>query len=154
MAKKEFIKFFKDLSIEDVPQVGGKNASLGEMYRQLSRQGVKVPNGFATTAYAYNYFLDQAGVKEKIKQALKDLNINDVNDLARRGAAVRRIILQAEFPADLKQPLLRLIKNYQKSLAWKMLMLPCALQPQPKICLTLPLPASRKPTLISGAKPS
>ncbi len=111
MAKKEFVKFFKDLTIKDVPQVGGKNASLGEMYQKLGRKGVRVPNGFATTAFAYNYFLEQAQVKQKIKQALKGLKINDVNDLARRGAEVRRIILQAEFPTDLKTAIITAYKK-------------------------------------------
>ena len=57
---KKFILWFDEISIEDVPLVGGKNASLGEMYRNLTKEGVKIPNGFAVTAYAYNYFLEKA----------------------------------------------------------------------------------------------
>ena len=59
----KFIKFFNETNIKDVPQVGGKNASLGEMYKKLAGQGIKVPNGFATTAKAYNYFLESTGLK-------------------------------------------------------------------------------------------
>ena len=64
----KFVKFFNELKYTDVPQVGGKNASLGEMYRKLSSKGVKVPNGFATTAEAYNFFMEKAGLKTEIKK--------------------------------------------------------------------------------------
>ena len=66
--KKERVIWFKDLTIEDVPLVGGKNASLGEMYRELTKKGVRIPNGFAITANAYRYFLESAGIKDKIKK--------------------------------------------------------------------------------------
>ncbi|MBI4812632.1 phosphoenolpyruvate synthase [Candidatus Falkowbacteria bacterium] len=102
----KFIKFFNELGIKDVPRVGGKNASLGEMYRKLATKGVKVPNGFATTSLAYNYFLDKAGVKVEIKKILKGLDTSDVNDLMKRGAAVRAVILKAKFPEDLKKEIL------------------------------------------------
>ena len=68
--KDKFILWFKELSIEDVPLVGGKNASLGEMYQKMAKQGVRVPNGFAITSKAYNFFIDQAGIREKIKDIL------------------------------------------------------------------------------------
>jgi len=107
----KFIKFFNQLSIKNVPLVGGKNASLGEMYRRLSRKGVRVPNGFATTAQAYNYFLKQANLGKEIKKILKGLNTHNVIDLARRGAKVRGAILKAEFPKDLEQAI---VKAYQE----------------------------------------
>ena len=68
-----YIRFFKDIRIEDIPLVGGKNASLGEMYRELMAQGVKVPNGFAVTAQAYWYVLEQAGILTSLRQALEGL---------------------------------------------------------------------------------
>jgi len=98
-----YIKFFSELGIRNVPQVGGKNASLGEMYRKLSKQGVRVPNGFATTAFSYNYFLKQVGLLKDLKKILRGLDTHDVKDLARRGAEARRIILDAEIPDDLKE---------------------------------------------------
>ncbi|MFA6551143.1 MAG: phosphoenolpyruvate synthase, partial [Patescibacteria group bacterium] len=114
---KPFIIFFKDLAIKDVPVVGGKNASLGEMYSKLSSQGISVPNGFATTADAYFYFLEQAGIKEEIKKILTGLNTRKVLDLAKRGQAVRSTILRAELPADLKKEIVsaynRLSKEYK-----------------------------------------
>src|SRR3989338_4419552 len=90
MPEKKFIKFFEETTIKDVPEVGGKNASLGEMYKNLSGAGIKVPNGFATTANAYNYLLEQTHLKAGIKKILAGLNTHDVTDLGKRGAAVRK----------------------------------------------------------------
>jgi pyruvate,water dikinase len=99
----KYIRFFKDITIADVPQVGGKNASLGEMFRALTPQGINLPNGYGTTAQAYYYFLDQAGIREAIIEKLKGLNINDVKDLQARGAAIRELIYNAALPADFEK---------------------------------------------------
>jgi pyruvate,water dikinase len=101
--KKEFILWFDELGIEDVPLVGGKNASLGEMYINLTKKGVKVPNGFAVTSYAYRYFLKKAAIEKKIKEILSDLNTHDMKNLAERGRKVREVILQSEIPAEIKK---------------------------------------------------
>jgi pyruvate,water dikinase len=86
MDKKEpFVLWFDQLEIADVPLVGGKNASLGEMYQYLTPKGVKLPNGFAVTAHAYHYFLGKAGIKDQIRQTLDGLNTYDMDDLAFRG---------------------------------------------------------------------
>jgi pyruvate,water dikinase len=100
---KNFILWFNQIGIDDVPMVGGKCASLGEMYRRLHDKGINIPNGFAITAYAYRYFLTYAGIEDEIKEALKGLNTRDVNDLMRRGREVRDIIRNADFPPDLTQ---------------------------------------------------
>lgn len=94
------IRFFKELNINDVPQVGGKNASLGEMFGALTPKGLNLPNGYSTTADAYRYFLEHAGIREAITKELEGLNVEDVADLQRRGAAVRQIILDATLPED------------------------------------------------------
>ena len=99
----KFIKFFNELSIKDVPIVGGKNASLGEMYCNLAKKNIKVPNGFATTSYAYNFFMEKAGLKKEIKKILKGLNTHNVVDLMKRGALVRKTILNADFPEEFKK---------------------------------------------------
>ena len=83
-ARPEYIRWFSGLGIADVPLVGGKNASLGEMYRQLTSQGVRVPNGFAITAEAYRATLDRASTWPRLHYALEGLNPADVDDLARR----------------------------------------------------------------------
>jgi pyruvate, water dikinase len=96
-----FIRWFEDLSIEDVPLVGGKNASLGEMYRELGAQGVQVPNGFAVTAAAYRHVVACGEIGGKLEKTLAGLDTADVVDLARRGRAARDLILGAGIPADL-----------------------------------------------------
>ncbi|NTU98798.1 phosphoenolpyruvate synthase [Candidatus Falkowbacteria bacterium] len=110
----KFIKFFDELGITDVPTVGGKNASLGEMYRKLSKQGINVPNGFATTSSAYNYFLEATGTKKKIIEILEGLDTKDVVDLAKRGKAVRETILKATLPADFQKEILTAYKTLSK----------------------------------------
>ena len=100
---KNFILWFSEIGIEDVPMVGGKTASLGEMFRYLHDKGINIPNGFAITAYAYRYFLKYAGIEEEIKKVLKDLNTGDIHNLMRRGREVRDIIRHAEIPPDLTQ---------------------------------------------------
>ena len=98
-----YIKWFNELSIEDVPVVGGKNASLGEMYRELKPKGVSVPNGFATTADGYRHFLVETGLLERISGWLEGLQTTDIADLQRRGSLIRNAMLTAEMPADLEQ---------------------------------------------------
>ncbi len=110
---KKFILWFNEIGIKDIPIVGGKNASLGEMYRKLTPIGVKIPNGYAVTAAAYDYFLDNSGVKDKIKKILKNLDTGDMKNLSQRGAQIRKTILQAEFPEDLKKE----ITNYYHQLS-------------------------------------
>ncbi len=98
----ELVLWFEQLGIDDVGIAGGKNASLGEMYQNLTKKGVNIPNGFATTAHAYVYFVEKAGIKDKIRKILTGLNTSDVEDLAKRGHEARHAILEAEMPADLK----------------------------------------------------
>lgn len=111
MKKISFVKFFKDLSIFDVPSVGGKNASLGEMYHKLTSKGIDVPNGFATTAEAYRYFLESTGLKKKIKDILKDLNTKNVKSLMAAGASIRKLIMETELPDDFKKEILAAYKK-------------------------------------------
>ncbi|MBU0615755.1 MAG: phosphoenolpyruvate synthase [Nanoarchaeota archaeon] len=120
MSKEDkFILWFNELGIEDVPYVGGKNASLGEMYRNLTQKGVRIPNGFAVTAHAYRYLLEATGVKDKIRKILADLNTKDIRNLQERGFKVREAILNAEFPKDLKEEIVAayrmMAKQYGKN---------------------------------------
>jgi len=92
---------FEKLRMTDVEQVGGKNASLGEMISQLADSGVRVPGGFATTALAYRDFLAQSGLDDRINAALDALDIEDVNALAACGAQIRRWIVETPFPTEL-----------------------------------------------------
>lgn len=114
MANYQYIRFFNQLGIDDVPLVGGKNASLGEMYRKLSDQSVKVPNGFAIAAPAYNYMLEQADAWEPLRAALHGLNPDDVADLARRGKKARDIIYAAGLPEDLQREIIAAYRELQQ----------------------------------------
>ncbi|MBX3448472.1 MAG: phosphoenolpyruvate synthase [Planctomycetaceae bacterium] len=97
-----WIRWFSETSIDDVPIVGGKNASLGEMYRELAAEGVRIPNGFATTAAAYRHFLESTGLDRQIQGMLAELKPDDVSSLQRTGHAVRQAILSTELPGDLR----------------------------------------------------
>jgi pyruvate,water dikinase len=101
MEYKKYIRWFEEISIDDVPSVGGKNASLGEMYRELTDKDIRIPNGFAITADAYWHVLESAGVADTLKKTLEGLDIDNVTDLARRGKKARNIILDAGIPDDL-----------------------------------------------------
>ena len=97
----EYIKWFEELGIGDVAQVGGKNASLGEMIQGLAGKGVSVPGGFATTADAYREFLAHDGLADRIYQRLDALDIEDVNALAQAGREIRAWIVELPFPDKL-----------------------------------------------------
>jgi pyruvate,water dikinase len=97
------IRWFEDIGIQDIPFVGGKNASLGEMYRELASKNVKVPNGFAITADAYREFLRETNLDGKIKEILQGLNTQDIENLRWRGRRVRQAILAASLPVNLEQ---------------------------------------------------
>lgn len=97
----KYIRWFEEITIDDVPSVGGKNASLGEMYRELTDKEIQIPNGFAITADAYWHVLKSAGVLEELKATLEGLDTNDITDLSLRGKKARNIVLDAGIPDDL-----------------------------------------------------
>ncbi|MDJ0899496.1 MAG: phosphoenolpyruvate synthase [Xenococcus sp. MO_188.B8] len=102
-AKEEaLVLWFEDVGITDIPLVGGKNASLGEMIQQLTPKGVNVPTGFATTAYAYRYFVEKAGLQKKLRQLFADLDVEDMNNLRQHGKQARSLILNTPFPPELE----------------------------------------------------
>ena len=100
--RSEYVRWFDEIGIDDIPLVGGKNASLGEMCRELKGKGVKVPDGFAITADAYRYVLCKAGLDEKIKEILSDLDTHDLENLRQRASQTRQAILSVELPEDLE----------------------------------------------------
>src|SRR5437667_11067636 len=103
--EQKFILWFNEISKDDIPLVGGKNANLGEMYQNLTSAGqntfpkekIKVPYGFAVTAHAYNYFVKENSLDEKIKSILDDLNTNNIRKLEKAGHEVRELIMYATF---------------------------------------------------------
>lgn len=92
----------EQVSLGDIPLVGGKNASLGEMLQQLASEGVNVPNGFATTAYAYRYFVETAGLEAELRRLFANLDVENMNSLRQVGARARSLMLKTPFPQDLQ----------------------------------------------------
>jgi pyruvate,water dikinase len=106
MSDPRFVRWFRDLSIDDIPLAGGKNASLGEMIRELSAEGVRVPDGFAVTSEGYRFFLRSTGLEERIRQLLTGLDTSDMDNLQRRGREVRQAIVETHLPTELEQEIL------------------------------------------------
>ena len=114
MSTSGYIRFFEEFGIDDVPLVGGKNASLGEMFQKLSGQGVRVPHGFAITAQAYRYMLDKAGAWDRLHAELDELDPADVAALVRRGKRAREIVYGAGLPDDLAAEILDAYRKLQQ----------------------------------------
>jgi len=96
-----YIRWFEEIKIEDTPIVGGNNASLGEMYSELTSQAVKIPNGFAITAEAHWHVIESAGILDELKDAMAGLDKTRLDDLMKRGKRARDLILSAGIPDDL-----------------------------------------------------
>lgn len=105
--KQKYILWFKEIGIKDVPRVGGKNASLGEMYRHLTQKGVNIPNGFAVSASAYFDFLTAAGIRKPIEKILVAFRPHNIKSLQETGQKIRSLILNASLPLDLEKEVLR-----------------------------------------------
>lgn len=114
-----YIRFFNEIKLTDVPLVGGKNASLGELYQELVPQGVKVPNGFAITADAYWALLEKGGIMKPLQESLEGLDRNNIADLERRGKIARDLILGVTIPpemwSEIEEAYALLAKEYGES---------------------------------------
>ena len=99
--EQALVLWLENVGMSDVALVGGKNASLGEMIQQLTTQGINIPGGFATTAYAYRYFIQQAGLESQLRQLFRDLDVDDLNNLRSHGQQARALILNTPFPQEL-----------------------------------------------------
>jgi pyruvate,water dikinase len=123
MGNKPYILWFDEVGLGDLPLVGGKNASLGEMRKELTKSGVSVPNGFAVTVNAYHSFLEEAivhdwhdtkgkpDVRKNIRDILSGLDVEDVENLSERGSRVRRLLYSLEFPRGIVE---EIVKSYRK----------------------------------------
>jgi pyruvate,water dikinase len=113
-----FILGFDEIGIEDIPLVGGKNASLGEMLRsRKGKGGLEIPPGFAITSYAFRYMLEKAGAVPALKKALQGLDISDGHALVKAGAKAREILMNCELPSELREEIIaayrKLCKRYK-----------------------------------------
>ncbi|MGH1410042.1 MAG: PEP/pyruvate-binding domain-containing protein, partial [Aeromonas sp.] len=100
---QQYVLWYEQLGMQDVERVGGKNASLGEMISNLSGAGVSVPGGFATTAFAFNEFLESSGLNGKIHHLLDNLDVDDIAALNRAGQQIRDWVIDAPFQPELEQ---------------------------------------------------
>jgi pyruvate,water dikinase len=116
---KKLVCLLEEVGIEDIAKVGGKNASLGEMLRNLSTRGVKVPGGFVVTAEAFRFFLKESGIEGRLKELFFDLNTRNIKDLKRRGELARKLVVQAKLPTLLEEAIsneyAKLEKRYGKN---------------------------------------
>ncbi|MCD6474159.1 MAG: phosphoenolpyruvate synthase, partial [Thermoplasmata archaeon] len=109
-----YIAWFDEIGKDDVSRVGGKNASLGEMYRNLSSKGIRVPYGFAVTTEAYKYFIEKAGIKKEIEKLLEGIDAKDVGKLMEAGEKIRKMILNAEMPSELENAILNAYERLEE----------------------------------------
>jgi pyruvate,water dikinase len=114
MKSNELVLWFNEIGIEDVPLVGGKNASLGEMYQKLTKKKINIPDGFAVTAAAYRYFLREEGLEPEIKRLIRNINPNSVTSLRKYGHEIREHILRASIPPKLRIAILDAYKKFQR----------------------------------------
>jgi pyruvate,water dikinase len=114
MQSFNYIRRFSELGIDDVPLVGGKNASLGEMYQALTGKGVRVPNGFATTAQAFRDYLKHNDLTDRIGSTLESLDVDDVDALATTGAQIRGWIVDAELPPQLSEEIVAAYREMEQ----------------------------------------
>lgn len=108
--ERSLVLWFDEVGITDIPVVGGKNASLGEMIQQLVPKGINVPIGFATTAYAYRYFIQSALLEQRLRELFSDLDVEDVKNLRERGKKARSLLMHTPFPKELREAI---VKAYQ-----------------------------------------
>lgn len=110
-----YVRWLDELSSRDVPLVGGKNASLGEMIGSLKEKGVRAPGGFATTADAYRQFVEANGLSEKIRSAVESFQRGE-KALNKVGRAIRRMFVNADFPGEMASPFGQDLSAFVRSL--------------------------------------
>ena len=102
MKSQELVLWFNEIGIEDIPLVGGKNASLGEMYQKLTKKHINIPDGFAVTAKAYQHFLKEEQLEPEIRRLINNINPKSVESLRKYGHEIREHILRADIPPKLR----------------------------------------------------
>ena len=116
---KPYVLNLDQVTADDVALVGGKCSSLGELFRELTKQGVRAVDGFTTTSHAYNLLLETDGLRKKLQKLLKGLDVNDMDELARVGAAARSLMLETPFPKDVEVAIIQAHKELGKRIGKK-----------------------------------
>ena len=145
------VRWFSELGMADLEQVGGKNASLGEMVSNLSDLGVQVPDGFATTSDAYHRFIGDTGLAERISGLLDGLDTDDVRRLAEVGKEIRAAVVEQEFPEDLDADIREAYDRLVEESRTRRCRSPYARPPPRRTCRTRRSPASRRPSSTCAA---
>jgi len=112
--KNEKVLWFSEIRKVDVAKVGGKNASLGEMYSLLTQKGINIPNGFATTAEAYRYFISYNKIDTKLEKLFKNLDLKKLENVQKAGRLARKWISSGKFPEDLEKEIIIAYKKLEK----------------------------------------
>ena len=142
--EKPLVLDLSEVSADDVAMVGGKCASLGELFRELTAQGVKAVDGFSTTSDAYQLLLDKrTDLKKKLQKLLKGLDVENLEELARVGSEARALMLETPFPKEVETAIFDAYARLCERIGKKVLRSPCVHRRPPKICRTLRLPVSR-----------
>ena len=145
------VRWFSELGMADLEQVGGKNASLGEMVSNLSDLGVQVPDGFATTSDAYHRFIGDTGLAERISGLLDGLDTDDVRRLAEVGKEIRAAVVEQEFPEDLDADIREAYDRLVGGVGTGDVVRRTLVAPPPRTCRTRRSPASRRPSSTCAA---
>src|SRR4051794_28341739 len=113
MNKNVYLANLHEVGLTDIELVGGKNASLGQMLQNLTRLGIKIPNGFVITVAAYHYFIEHNNLREKIREITNSINYNEIESLRRGGLQIRQLIRNSKFPQELSKMIIE--KYYELS---------------------------------------
>src|SRR6476659_10555502 len=108
---KPYVLDFSEISADDVALVGGKCSSLGELFRELTTEGVRAVDGFSTTSHAYELLLNTDGLRKKLQKLLKGLDVNDLDELARVGSEARGLVMETPFPVELENAIVDACKR-------------------------------------------
>jgi pyruvate,water dikinase len=142
----DLVLWLDQLRMTDLAKVGGKNASLGEMIGNLAKLGVSVPGGFATTADAFQQYLEKSGLAKRIRDRLEHLDVDDVGTLVAAGKEIRSWIVDTALPAELEQAIGEAYIKLCKDAGADDIAVPCGPRPPLKTCPMLRSPVSRKPS--------
>ena len=151
MAAAGNVRWFSDIRLHDVASVGGKNASLGELYSTLSGRGVRVPNGFALTAQSYRDALSAAGAWDRLHELLDGVDKTRIDVLAKRAGEARDIVFDATGTDRLRQEIAAAYRQLEANMG-PTSPLRCAVRPRPRICRPRASPASTRASSTSAAR--
>ena len=151
MTKAPYLKWLHEVQLSDIPTVGGKNASLGEMIQNLGKLGVQVPGGFVVTVASYEAFIAHNVLDQKIRDIVAKLDVDDVENIRRTGLAVRTLVKNGKFPEEVWKGILQRYDEMSQQYVRKRPMWPCVLRLRQRIFRMLRSLDNRRPSSTSVA---